>query len=73
MAEITRQADILVVASGHPHTLTKDMAKDGAVIIDVGVNRIPDSSKNLDSALLETVILMTLKKRHPLSLLFQVG
>lgn len=45
MAEITRQADILVVASGHPHTLTKDMAKDGAVIIDVGVNRIPDSSK----------------------------
>lgn len=45
MAEITRQADILVVASGHPHTLTKDMAKAGAVIIDVGVNRIPDSSK----------------------------
>ena len=45
MAEITRQADILVVASGHPHTLTKDMAKDGAVIIDVGVNRVPDSSK----------------------------
>ncbi len=45
MAEITRQADILVVASGHPHTLTKDMAKDGAVIIDVGVNRIPDASK----------------------------
>lgn len=45
MAEITRQADILVVASGHPHTLTKDMAKDGAVIIDVGVNRIPDLSK----------------------------
>ena len=45
MAEITRQADILVVASGHPHTLTGDMVKDGAVIIDVGVNRIPDASK----------------------------
>lgn len=45
MAEITKQADILVVASGHPHTLTKGMVKDGAVIIDVGVNRIPDSSK----------------------------
>lgn len=45
MAEITKQADILVVASGHPHTLTKDMVKDGAVIIDVGVNRIPDASK----------------------------
>lgn len=45
MAEITKQADILVVASGHPYTLTKDMVKPGAVIIDVGVNRIPDSSK----------------------------
>ena len=45
MAEITRQADIVVVASGHPHTLTKDMVKDGAVVIDVGVNRIPDSTK----------------------------
>ena len=45
MAEITRQADIIVVASGHPHTLTADMVKDGAVVIDVGVNRIPDSTK----------------------------
>ena len=45
MAEITRQADIIVVASGHPHTLTADMVRDGAVVIDVGVNRIPDSSK----------------------------
>ena len=45
MAEITRQADILVVASGRPHTLTADMVKEGAVVIDVGVNRIPDSSK----------------------------
>ena len=45
MAEITRQADIIVVASGHPHTLTGDMVREGAVVIDVGVNRIPDSSK----------------------------
>ncbi|MCR4630372.1 MAG: bifunctional methylenetetrahydrofolate dehydrogenase/methenyltetrahydrofolate cyclohydrolase FolD [Treponema sp.] len=45
MAEITRQADIVVVASGRPHTLTADMVKEGAVVIDVGVNRIPDSSK----------------------------
>ena len=45
MASITRQADIIVVASGHPHTLTGDMVRDGAVVIDVGVNRIPDSSK----------------------------
>ena len=45
MADITRQADIIVVASGHPHTLTGDMVRDGAVVIDVGVNRIPDASK----------------------------
>ena len=45
MGAITRQADIIVVASGHPHTLTVDMVSDGAVIIDVGVNRIPDASK----------------------------
>ena len=45
MGAITRQADSSVVASGHPHTLTADMVSDGAVIIDVGVNRIPDASK----------------------------
>ncbi len=45
MAEITRQADIIIAASGHPHTVTKDMVKEGAVVIDVGVNRIPDSTK----------------------------
>ena len=45
MAEITRQADILIAASGHPHTVTADMIKEGAVVIDVGVNRIPDSTK----------------------------
>ena len=45
MAEITKQADIVVVASGRPHTLTCDMVKEGAVVIDVGVNRIPDDSK----------------------------
>ena len=45
MAEITRQADILVAATGRPNTVTADMVKDGAVVIDVGVNRIPDSTK----------------------------
>ena len=45
MGAITRQADIIVVASGHPHTLTADMVREGAVVIDVGVNRIPDASK----------------------------
>lgn len=39
LAEITRQADIIVVALGKPKFLTKDMIKEGAVIIDVGINR----------------------------------
>jgi len=41
----TRQADIVVVAAGRPNTLTGDMLKPGAVVIDVGVNRIPDASR----------------------------
>ena len=45
MKEMTRQADILVVASGMPNTVTKDMVKSGATVIDVGVNRISDDSK----------------------------
>lgn len=45
MAEMTRQADILIAATGRPHTVTKGMVKPGAVVIDVGVNRIPDDTK----------------------------
>lgn len=45
LAEITRQADILIAAVGKPNTVTADMVKPGATVIDVGVNRIPDSTK----------------------------
>jgi methylenetetrahydrofolate dehydrogenase (NADP+)/methenyltetrahydrofolate cyclohydrolase len=45
MAEYTRQADILVVAAGRPHTVNGDMVKQGTVVIDVGVNRIEDKTK----------------------------
>ncbi len=41
----TRQADIVVVAAGRPNTVTADMIKEGAVVIDVGVNRVDDPSK----------------------------
>lgn len=41
---ITRQADILVAAIGQPAFITADMVKDGAVVIDVGVNRVADAS-----------------------------
>lgn len=46
IARFTRDADIVVVAAGRPNTLTGDMLKQGAVVIDVGVNRIPDASKS---------------------------
>lgn len=36
----TKNADIVVVAAGRPHMLTKDMVKDGAIVVDVGVNRV---------------------------------
>ena len=45
LSEITRSADILVAAAGRANTVTADMVKEGAVVIDVGVNRIPDSAK----------------------------
>jgi len=45
LALFTRQADILVVAAGRPNTVTGSMIKPGAVVIDVGVNRIPDATK----------------------------
>ena len=42
LAEKTRAADILVVAIGRPNFVTADMVKPGAVVIDVGINRLPD-------------------------------
>ena len=45
VAKFTREADVVVVAAGRPGTLTGDMLKPGAVVIDVGVNRIPDETR----------------------------
>jgi len=42
LAAFTRSADILVAAVGRPKLVTADMVKDGAVVIDVGINRLPD-------------------------------
>lgn len=44
IASYTRQADIVIVAIGKARFLTADMVKDGAVVIDVGMNRLEDSS-----------------------------
>jgi len=45
MSYFTKQADILIVAAGKPNTITADMIKEGAIVIDVGVNRIEDKTK----------------------------
>lgn len=42
---ITRQADVLIAAIGRAEFVTADMVKPGAVVIDVGINRVPDASK----------------------------
>ena len=45
LAEITRQADVLIAAIGRPNFVTENMVKDGVAIIDVGINRVADESK----------------------------
>lgn len=42
---VARQADILVAAIGRPKFVTADMVKPGAVVVDVGINRVPDATK----------------------------
>jgi len=42
---VTRSADILIAAIGRPRFITADMVKDGATVIDVGINRVPDATK----------------------------
>ncbi len=45
LAAIARQADIVVAATGRPGTITADMVRPGATVIDVGVNRVDDASR----------------------------
>ena len=45
LAAVTRQADILVAAIGRAHFVTSDMVKEGAAVIDVGINRVEDASR----------------------------
>jgi methylenetetrahydrofolate dehydrogenase (NADP+)/methenyltetrahydrofolate cyclohydrolase len=44
LASHTRRADVLVVATGKPRLITADMVKDGAAVIDVGINRLADGT-----------------------------
>lgn len=51
LAMYTKMADILIVAVGKANLITADMVKDGVVVIDVGINRVPDTSKKRGYAL----------------------
>ena len=59
LAKVTSQADILVAAIGRPEYVTADMVKPGAVVIDVGINRIEDPSAAKGSRLVGDVAFET--------------
>lgn len=44
IGEVTSRADIIIAALGSPHFVTEDMVKEGAVVVDVGINRVDDPS-----------------------------
>ncbi|MCB0786495.1 MAG: bifunctional 5,10-methylene-tetrahydrofolate dehydrogenase/5,10-methylene-tetrahydrofolate cyclohydrolase, partial [Flavobacteriales bacterium] len=45
LSSIVRQADILIPAIGKPEFITADMVKERAVVVDVGIHRMPDASR----------------------------
>lgn len=63
LPDITRQADILIVGMGRPRFITADMVKDGAVVIDVGTNRIEDPSSPKGSRLVGDVDFDNVKEK----------
>ena len=61
--EITRQADIIIVALGKPGFLTADMVKEGVVVIDVGITRVKDKTKKSGFALKGDVDFQEVEKK----------
>jgi methylenetetrahydrofolate dehydrogenase (NADP+)/methenyltetrahydrofolate cyclohydrolase len=55
LKEITQTADIIVAAIGRPKYVTADMVKEGAIVIDVGINRIDDATRKTGSRLVGDV------------------
>lgn len=51
LAAVCRRADILIAAVGRPEMVKADWVKPGAVVIDVGINRIPDATRKSGSRL----------------------
>jgi methylenetetrahydrofolate dehydrogenase (NADP+)/methenyltetrahydrofolate cyclohydrolase len=55
LKELTKNADIIIAAIGKPRYVTADMVKPGAIVIDVGINRIDDPTKKSGSRLVGDV------------------
>lgn len=66
LASHTRRADILIAAAGRPKTITADMVKEGAVVVDVGVNRVEDVTKKRGYRLVGDVDFETVKEKASL-------
>jgi len=62
----TKRADIVIAAAGRPNTVTADMIKEGAVVIDVGVNRIEDPTKKRGYRLVGDVDFKAVKEKASL-------
>ena len=65
-AEHVKRADIIIAATGWPNTVTADMVKDGAVVIDVGVNRVEDATKKKGYRLVGDVDFEAVKEKASL-------
>jgi methylenetetrahydrofolate dehydrogenase (NADP+)/methenyltetrahydrofolate cyclohydrolase len=63
LAALTKQADILIAAIGIPEFVKSRMVKDGVIVIDVGINRIPDKTKKSGSRLVGDVDFKNVSKK----------
>jgi len=66
LAQEVLQADIIVAAAGRPNTVTADMVKEGAVVIDVGVNRVDDATRKRGYRLVGDVDFEAVKEKASL-------
>jgi methylenetetrahydrofolate dehydrogenase (NADP+)/methenyltetrahydrofolate cyclohydrolase len=66
LAHHTKQADIVIAAAGRPNTITADMVKEGVVVIDVGVNRVEDTTKKKGYRLVGDVDFEAVKEKASL-------
>jgi len=66
LARHTKRADIIVAAAGRPNTVTAEMVKEGAVVIDVGVNRVEDATKKKGYRLVGDVDFEAVKEKASL-------